>query len=69
MTTQKNQSDQTADSPTTAVPAGPSNRAARRAQRKGKAVDGKQAGPRKDDQRRTSQVLAQPRVKGRRGNR
>lgn len=69
MSSTNRQSPPATDSTTTDAPVLPSNRAARRAARKGKAADGKPAGPRKDDQSRHSQVIAQPRFKGRRGNR
>jgi hypothetical protein len=54
-----------------AAPAMPLNRAERRAKgkAKGKATAGQGSGPQKNDQLRHSQVLAQPKLKGKRGNR
>lgn len=62
-----NHAQPTAD--TSAAPAAASNRAARRAQRKGKAPSEQPVTSRKGNQLRDSQVLAQPRFKGRRGDR
>lgn len=45
------------------------NRAARRAQKSGKAASAQAVSSRKNDQLRASQVVGQPRTKGRRGNR
>ncbi|PSL08236.1 hypothetical protein CLV30_101206 [Haloactinopolyspora alba] len=63
-------SQQHTDARTADASAAPANRAERRARRAGKsAPSGTTASPRKNDQVRQSQVLAQPRFKGRRGNR
>ncbi|NED96213.1 hypothetical protein G1H11_12920 [Phytoactinopolyspora alkaliphila] len=52
-----------------AVPDVPMNRAERRAKGKGKTTPGQNAGPQKNDRLRDSQVMAQPKLKGKRGNR
>lgn len=47
----------------------PLNRAERRAKGKGKKASVQNVGPQKSDRLRDSQIMAQPKLKGKRGNR